>query len=192
MVAEFVRFHPAIHVPVSTGTDCSVEKGVRTGELDLGLLCQSVKAPDLNALQLFKEDIVVVVSRKHRLARSAMVRLRDLPEVALALPTTDFTSRRVIDAAFAAADIEPQVMVETNDIDVLLGLAKHGIAAAIVTGRAAAHLHVQSTSTIRLNEKGLQLTAAVVWPRNGSISPAAARFIKLATGHLRKLAARHA
>ena len=185
ILAEFVRSYPTLHVVVSIMANRSVEEGIKAGDIDLGLVCQSSNAQNFGSLELFKEEIVAVVSPKHPLGRTTALRLRDLEKVRLALPTSDFRTRQFIDLAFAAAKIKPEVVLEANHIDVLLEFAKRGAAAILVNRLAVAHLSSDQISIIRLKEKELLLTAAFIWPLVG-LRPAAKRFLELATDHVAK------
>jgi LysR family cyn operon transcriptional activator len=180
LLAEFVRAHPEIHVSVSLATNRCIEAGVRNGDLDLGLIYQPPKPVDFNYRELFREPLVVVVSRNHHLVRSESLRIRDLEDVPLALPTSDLSTRQLMDSAFAAAQIEPNIIVEANDVDVLLGLAEQGVAATILNSEATRHLPAGCVSRIRLNEKGFLLTATFIWSQVTGIHPVAARFLESA------------
>jgi LysR family cyn operon transcriptional activator len=129
---------------------------------------------------LFKVEIVVVVSHGHALSKRKTLRLRDLESVALALPTTDFATRQVANAAFTAAKIRPKVILETNDVEALFEVVRRGIAATLLPRQVAAN--VRDLSKIRLAERGMLQTAAFVWPRGGGLTPAAKRFLELADG----------
>jgi LysR family cyn operon transcriptional activator len=179
LLVEFVRTYPVVHVSVTVAANRCVETGVRDGNFDLGLVCQSSTAFDFNSMESFKQDIVVAVSRAHPLAGSATVRIRDLAGIPLGLPTLDNAARQLIDNAFGAAGITPEVIVETNDNNVLIGLAEHDGAAAILAWESKTRLACGSVSIIRLSDMGLSLTAAFIWPRSGHSSSPAARFLEL-------------
>lgn len=178
VLAQFVQLYPAIHVIVTEATTRDVEEGLIHGEFDLGMVFQSPNRDDFQVLKLFKEELYVIVSTRNTLAKAPFLRIRDLEKVQLALPSTGFSTRQLIDQCFAAAHIRPHVVLETNDIDALVAVVRLGAAASLVSRRVVAHL--KDVAAIPLKEKGLQRTAALVWPQDQDLIPAAVRFIEMA------------
>src|SRR5262249_7400320 len=64
LLAEFVRVQPSIRISVSLEANHCIEDGVRNAELDLGLVSQSSRNPEFRRLQLFRQELLVVVSRR--------------------------------------------------------------------------------------------------------------------------------
>jgi LysR family transcriptional regulator, cyn operon transcriptional activator len=180
--AEFVQSYPAVHIVVTESTTRGVEQGLINAEFDLGLVFQSSRATVFEAQELFKEDIIVIVSRKHPLAGSKTLRFRDLKDVRLALPSEGFSTRQIADAHFAEAGIRPQIVLETNDVNVLLAVVRSGAAVSVVSRQAVAHL--TDVAKIPLQEKGLFRTAALIWPRGTPLTAVGARFVEIATERL--------
>lgn len=179
IVTEFLRQYPGMQILLTKAPTHAIEDGLKSGLFDLGLVYQSGTASeDFDSRELFKIEIVVVVAQKHPLAKSRTLRLQDLQNVPLALPTTDFATRPVVNAAFAAAKIRPEVILETNDIEALFEVVRGGVAATLLPDQVAAR--VRGLARIRLAEQGLLQTAAYVWPREGRLTPAARRFLELA------------
>jgi LysR family cyn operon transcriptional activator len=173
-----VELYPAIRVIVTEATTRDVEEGLLHGEFDLGMVFQASDRDDFQALKLFKEDLFVIVSIRNPIAESPTLRIRDLEKLPLALPTSGFSTRQLIDACFAAAHIRPHIVLETNDIDALLAVVRLGAAATLVSRRVVAHL--KDVAAIPLKEKGLQRTAALIWRKEHDLIPAAVRFIEMA------------
>src|SRR5215471_4724612 len=174
VLAQFVQLYPAIRVIVTEATTRDVEEGLLHGEFDLGMVFQSPNRDEFQALKLFKEDVCVIVSTRHAIAGARSLRIRDLNGVQLALPSPGFSTRQLIDQRFAAARIRPHVVLETNDIDALLAVVRRGAAATLVSRRVVAHL--KDVAAIPLKEKGLQRTAALIWPQDHDLIPSAVRF----------------
>jgi LysR family cyn operon transcriptional activator len=188
ILAEFLRRHPAVRVHVSTSTNEGVRGSVSAGDLDLGLVClppdfagegtQAISSA--NSRRLFEDRIVAVLSKGHCLAASRGLRLTDLEGVQLALPTSKFNSRCLIDSAFAAAEVQPRILLESDDIPLLLGLARLRVATTLVPSQAAAHVSLDEVSVICLLEESLRLTAAIIWPPGRNASPAVERLTDVA------------
>lgn len=179
MLAEFIQAHPTMHVSVNMGSSTEVETRIRGGELDLGLVCVSNDGEEFEFLPLSKESLVLVISPTHRLATASEIRIPDLKGIPLALPATDNRVRQLIESACAAARLEPNVVAEADNLDVLLGLARRGVAATILPGWTVTD-GSSDISKIRLQGNNLKLTAQLIWLRGVELRPAAARFLALA------------
>jgi LysR family transcriptional regulator, cyn operon transcriptional activator len=179
IVTEFLRQYPGMQIVLTKAATHAIEEGLKSGLFDLGLVYHSGRSSeDFDFREVLEVNIVVVVSRKHALSKSKLLRLDDLAGIPLALPTADFATRQVVNAAFAAGKIRPKVILETNDVQALFEVVRGGVAATLLPDSVAAH--VSGVARIHLAEQRLLQTAAYIWLRGGRLTPAAKRFLELA------------
>lgn len=69
---SFQRKHPHIEVSLCLGNSSTIERMVSCGDLDLGFTAGEIKNPALHVEPVFREELVLVVSVKHPLARPDM------------------------------------------------------------------------------------------------------------------------
>ncbi|MGH3489598.1 MAG: LysR family transcriptional regulator [Actinopolymorphaceae bacterium] len=83
---------------------------VRSGELDLALVRAATNDPDLRAFELWQEEVYVAVPTSHPTARQLAVRLEQLADLALRLPTPgcDPLLRDLVLGACRRAGFEPR------------------------------------------------------------------------------------
>jgi LysR family cyn operon transcriptional activator len=81
---------------------------------------------------MFPIHALVVLPKVHRLARHATLDITDLAEEPLVLTRREFRIRGWIDAAFNAAHVRPNVLLESAAPHTLVAVAATGYAIAIV------------------------------------------------------------
>ncbi len=79
---------------------------------------------------------MLVVSKKHPLADATELPIRQLHGLACALPSTGFSTRRLLDKHFSKEKISPKILLEINDIPALLTLVERGSMGTLVSRRA--------------------------------------------------------
>jgi DNA-binding transcriptional LysR family regulator len=141
------RFHerlPGIDLGLKEATSLEIVRGLKEGGLDLGL----VRAPLLQdasvALEsLYKEALILLAPRDHRLAGAERVRLEDLKDEPFVLydrvQVPNLFSQTIL--ACEAAGFLPKVVEEAAHIHTLIALVESGLGLALapaVMRRAAA------------------------------------------------------
>jgi DNA-binding transcriptional LysR family regulator len=147
-------------------------------EVDLVLVVGPPRSSDVLALATVEQPLVAVMPKAHRLARSGVVRLRDLAGETLVLPDRSLAGRRILDAAFARRGLAARPVVECNAFDLLWQILRaenavsvqFALGAPALGGRAEAGLvsrpfdprEVPAATIVlgQLRERALPLAAA--------------------------------
>lgn len=66
---SFQRIHPHIEVSLFLGNSSTIERMVTSGDLDLGFSAGTIINPALHMEPIFREELVMVISPQHPLAR---------------------------------------------------------------------------------------------------------------------------
>ncbi|WP_185020220.1 MULTISPECIES: LysR family transcriptional regulator [unclassified Rathayibacter] len=177
LVAEvlyaFHAAHPAIELHLAEDGSRSLLDRLARGELDLALVTTSTAAAvgAFTVTPLLVEELVVVSS-------AAEPPLADGDALGLAavagLPQIVFNSsydlRRTTDAAFAAAGLLPDVVLEGAEMDAVLRFAERGLGVAIVPAMVLQGR--PGLRSIRLEEPTLSRTISLARPAD--LAPTAA------------------
>jgi len=112
--AQRVRF-PHIALRITEGTNSVIEPQVVNGRIDLAVLAWPVTAPELAEVDLFKEDLVLIIDKTHELAKThRSVTFETLSHYELLLPFPGTPIRREIDEAAHAHGIELRPIIELD------------------------------------------------------------------------------
>jgi DNA-binding transcriptional LysR family regulator len=99
--------YPQIALRIIEGSNSTIEPQLVHGRLDLAVLAWPVDAPELTEVDLFTEDLVVIVAKDHPIAQmKAPVSFAQLAAYELLLPLRGTPIRREIDDASHAQNVE--------------------------------------------------------------------------------------
>jgi DNA-binding transcriptional LysR family regulator len=180
-IGAFRRAHPGVVVRVAEPETVSeVLSRVRSGDSELGLTELPVDDAVLTATRLFEQEIVTVWPPRSRPGGDGRrVAVRELESVPLVTTPPGTSTRGLVDRAFRAAGIEPTVAVETGQREAILPLVDAGAGTTFLP-EGVARL-AGGRFVVRRLDPPLTRTIGVV-SRAGPLSPAAGRFLELATG----------
>lgn len=139
VLGAFRRSYPEVGVHVRTGSSDEFLRRIAVGELDVGFLglAEGVTPQGVQTRELSRERLVAVLAEGHRLAERRRLRLEDLADE----PFVDFpkgsSGREQSDLAFDRAGLRREVSFEVNTADLLTGLVRQGLGAALVAPSVA-------------------------------------------------------
>lgn len=141
VVQRFVRKYPQVRLKLLQGNPPQIAAMLIGGQADVGIATETlVDTPGLDTIPVFRWEHVAVVPAGHPLARFAAhpgkITLKDLGRHPLVTYEAHFSGRSRIDQAFADAEIEPSVVLEAIDADVIKTYAQAGLGVGIVAGLA--------------------------------------------------------
>jgi DNA-binding transcriptional LysR family regulator len=169
LLVRLRRERPALRVRMEVGGTAGVSRGVADGELDLGLCSAPPAELSLRFEPLFSEEMVLLVPRRHRLARARTRRARDLEGEPMLLTDQGCAYRRAIEAALQQRGVRPQWVLESGSSASLREAVRLGWGLAFLPGPAAAPPPA-GTIVRRLSDLTVSLPVGVV-TRRGSPPP---------------------
>ena len=89
---------------------------------DFALVFGPARLPEIQVVVQAAQVLNIVVGREHPLAQAGVVRLRDCLRYPLALPTTAFGGRQMLDAAVARSSMPQRILVESDSFEFLKGV----------------------------------------------------------------------
>jgi LysR family cys regulon transcriptional activator len=150
VVRDFRLQHPGVQLSLHQGSPQQVARLLLDGDADIGIATEALAQYDeLLALPCYRWTHSVVVPPGHPLAQDAAVgrplTLQRLGEFPLITYEAGYTGRAHIDEAFRRAGLQPQVVLEAMDADVIktyveLDMGVGIVAAIAVDAQRDAHL----------------------------------------------------
>ena len=120
VVAEFRRRFPRVSVHLLQGSPDQVADAVLEERADLALATESLlEHSGLVTLPCYEWQHMVVTPKNHALNQVEDLSLEDLARYPIATYGQAFTGRRRIDQAFAQHGLQPDIVLEAIDSDVL-------------------------------------------------------------------------
>ena len=136
-VAQLRRQFPQVQVSLHQGNPEQVARMLLDETADLGLATESLAEFDeLVTLPCYEWQHVLVVPAQHPLAQVERPSLEQLAQEPLISYHPSFTGRTRIDKAFAARRLQPDIVLEAIDSDVIKTYVRLGMGVGIVAEMA--------------------------------------------------------
>jgi DNA-binding transcriptional LysR family regulator len=194
-LAAFMRQHPHLELTLVERVSGVLLKMLEAGEVHVACILVPTERPeipqDIFIREVYYRQLVVVVSPGHRFAQRTSVTLEEVAQERLILTTPEEAPRRVVDRAFLAHGLQPQVSFEADDPMTLIGLAAEGIAIGI-TGDHIARRNADRVVAVTIPGIELRYSMALAWSGRGPHTRAVSTFLDFASEWLADWGARTA
>jgi DNA-binding transcriptional LysR family regulator len=138
LLAEVRRAHPNLDLKITVG---SAERSIamlRSGAGDLGLITLPVEASDLVSVPVLREELLLITYPAHPLAKKRQITPADLTRQPFILFETGSITRRIVDEFFMRERIEAEIVMETENVEIIKAMVRHGLGISIIPWQAAA------------------------------------------------------
>ncbi len=115
----------------TVSTEQTVED-ILNGVADVGFASLAVYSPNLEVTELFQDELVLVVGKKHKLARKDEISIRQLERERWILFERGASIRRATDDFFKRKKIEPETALESNDVYFIKIMIEHGLGVSLL------------------------------------------------------------
>ncbi len=132
-IAQMRKRFPKVTISLHQGTPEQVAKMVYEEVGDFGLATESLNNyADLVSMPCYEWQHVIVLPAGHPLVAVDRISLEDLAPLPLISYHPSFSGRKRIDAAFATRGLQPNIVLEAIDADVIKTYVKLGLGIGIV------------------------------------------------------------
>ena len=132
------RVHPELDIRVTVATASRSVDELRSGRHDAGLLTLPVEETDLITVPVMREELLLVTMPTHPLAKKRQIEPHDLAGEPFVLFEPGSATRKVIDGMFVTEKIEPTVVMDTENVEIIKAMVKTGLGISIVPYQAVA------------------------------------------------------
>lgn len=176
VLADFALRYPGVHVVARLLPRVEMERELLAGALDLAV-AYAYDAEHIVAETLFEEELVLIVGRRHALARRASIPMRALADLSLVLLTEEFGARQFVERFFAREKLTPNVVLEMNAIEPILSTIRQPplatvLSRGVISSRSELH-------AVRLTRPTPKRSCAILWRRDGYRPVAANRMAEM-------------
>jgi DNA-binding transcriptional LysR family regulator len=162
LLKKFRALYRNVDLRITTGTADQLLQALRAHELDLLLLTLPIVGADLEVVPVLKEEMIVIAAKNHALARSRSVDARTLARSPLILFERGSNTRRVLDEFFLAQQTAVNVVMETENVEIIKAMVAHGLGLTILPyGALASDLRQGRFAWARI--RGAQLYRETGW-----------------------------
>jgi DNA-binding transcriptional LysR family regulator len=156
------RVHPHLDVRLTVALAGRSVQEIRGGRVDAGLLTLPVEETDMVTVPALREELLLIASPTHQLAKRRKVQARDLAGLSFVLFEVGSATRKVLDNFFAAQSIEPTIVMDTENVEIIKAMVKTGLGVGIVPYQAVAR-EVKSGQLFCTRIDGHELVRETGW-----------------------------
>lgn len=153
----------AMHAPAKL-------RALLAGELDAALLRAAGHVDGIDMLELWKERLVVMLSRRHPLAACEELSIAELSTypVMLASLARNRWAREHLESLFASADVEPSLGAPYTTLQETLAMVARSQSWTIVASPVAARESSASVVSVALTDAHAMVPVSLAWPSVGA------------------------
>jgi DNA-binding transcriptional LysR family regulator len=162
LLAEVRRVHPHLDLKVTVG---SAERSIamlRSGAGDLGMITLPVETTDLVSVPVLQEELLLITYPAHPLAKKKSIAPADLDKQDFVLFETGSITRRLVEQFFAREGVDPDVIMETENVEIIKAMVRSGLGISIIPSQAAAS-DVKAGQLFRSRIAGHSLVRQTGW-----------------------------
>ena len=138
LLAEMRRIHPHLDLKITVGTAERSIAMLRSGLGDLGLITLPVDAVDLVSVPVLEEELLLVTYPAHPLAKKKSITPADLNRQHFIVFETGSITRKLVEEFFTREHIKPEIVMETENVEIIKAMVRHGLGISIIPWQAAA------------------------------------------------------
>lgn len=133
ILADFNTTYPGIKITVLRLRSGEIEARLLDGELHFGVAYAPSNTDQVNVESLFTDPVALVVGDRHPLAGCPGIALDALKEHELIMLSSEYNSRKMVDAILFANGITPRIVMEMNAIEPILATVRNSALATILS-----------------------------------------------------------
>ena len=172
MLNEVQKRYPGILVELYESPSTYLAAQLFDERVDLSVIVDKSPPPGLVVMALVDESLYFVQARLPKKPPKTPVKLADLEGLPMILTTRATTLRHVVDAAFNAAGVTPQVQAEASSIQTLLTVVAQGNLATLIPFSALSWHAATRVLTHRPLEPVVLRRACLAWSRSAAMTQA--------------------
>lgn len=161
---------PSIRFELLQGAADAISGKVADGGLDLGIVAPRPSDERLAWRLVHRQRLQIGVPRSHPLAGATSVRMADLRDETFVSLEHGYGTRRLLDAACAAAGFEPTIAFECQELGTVAGLVGAGIGIALLPTEDAPR-YPSDVAIVPLRGSNTVRDIGVVWARGRTPAP---------------------
>ena len=180
LLLEYRRRFPEIKIEVYRNISERIPAEVLERNLDFGFLSFDPMHPSLQSMEVFRDELVLVVFPGHRLAKRESVTVRELGEERFVAHNVKTPSRARIFELFAQHRTKLNISIELATIETIKDFVLRETGVAILP-RLVVREEVINGRLIEVPVKGMKIEKAlrIVYRREYSLSQAAKAFLEM-------------
>ncbi|MEV5877442.1 LysR substrate-binding domain-containing protein [Streptomyces sp. NPDC052101] len=172
-LAAYKRAHPAVEIELHWSPPEDMARRLRAQEVDLCVASQSIHAEGLESVRLFDEAVGVGTPLDHPLAGRTSVTVEELADQPFVTAREGHWVRRLLDRLFAARDLTPKIVCESDEHSAIADLISAGLGIGLVPAFARRSVTQAPIAWIPVDSPDCRRAVTLYWGADNHLSTTA-------------------
>jgi DNA-binding transcriptional LysR family regulator len=180
-MSSFHKAHPHIKINLSIGSSLEMIRSLLDCKIELALVAKLKEDPTIRFIPYSELELVPVASSDHRLAQKQAVSFEELSAEPIIKREIGSGSRKLVDELYAQNECVPNILMETENIELIKQLVQRGEGIAfLINASVSSEINEKKLARINLRGHKILLRTYIAFLKKQQLSPAAQAFLKYA------------
>lgn len=133
LMASFKKEYPQVEFTLKSEKSADIIDSIKKNQFDLGFIVNnedSINRPDMISNLLYKDKIVLAVSKENPLSRQDRINVKDLSNIPLIVSLKDTVSRQALDSLFREYSLPFNIAYEIDSKSVTKSMVEKNLGAS--------------------------------------------------------------
>ncbi|TCO70014.1 LysR family transcriptional regulator [Marinisporobacter balticus] len=174
LFANFKKIYPNIELQIAENGSVTSKEMLEKGEIDLSIMIVDQSCKLLDTMPILDSEIFVCLNKKHPLSTKKKLKLEDLKNEPIIMLKEGFYHRKKIFEHFKKSNIEPNIILSSNQLDTIKSLVINGIGISFLLKETVENNeHIASIPL----DQSMPIKIALAWKKDNFLSMASKTFI---------------
>lgn len=158
LLTGFQKKFPNVILDLDEGSSLEMLKSLAEFKNSIAIVAKLENDPDIRFIPLMLEDIVLIASPDHLLAKKSPILFSDLKNIPVVMKEKGSGTRKLIDESFDQEDIKPTIFAQTSNMEFIKQMVRMNKAVSfVVRGAVENELSKGELRSIPIENKKLAL-----------------------------------
>jgi DNA-binding transcriptional LysR family regulator len=182
MLSTFHESYPDVKIQLYEGSSLDMTTSLLEYKNEVAVIAKAVDLPEVNFFPFSQEEMAVIVAPDHHLLEKKAVSFKELAEEPFIMKEKGSGTRKLVEQAFANANCEPNILMETSNTEFIKQLVQRGDGLSIVVKEAVAlELAEKKLAQVPLKGSQIYLDVSIAYLKDQPLSPPARAFVDTLT-----------
>jgi DNA-binding transcriptional LysR family regulator len=179
LISRFRQTYPKIKIHLDEGSSSEMVQSLVDFKNELAIIAKGDENRKVTFIPFGQEELVLILSPKHRLARKRFIPFQQLAEEPVIMKEKGSGTRKLVDELFSQNDCQPNILMETSDAEMIKLLVQRGEGTSFLVKEAVAkELKKRKLRTVPVKGHQLFLDVTIAYLQKQPLSPPAQAFLK--------------
>jgi DNA-binding transcriptional LysR family regulator len=178
LLTGFREAYPNIKIHLDEGSSREMIHSLKELKNEVVIIARVEDNPDISFIPFSREEVVLLLSNDHRLSRKKSLVFEQLAQEPIILKDQGSGTRRLVDELFIQNSCTPNVLMETEDAEIIKLLVQHGEGISFLVREAVSvELQAKKLATVPIEDQNIFLDVSMAHLKNQPLSPPAQAFL---------------